>query len=319
MPGMRRSGRVAKEVPIVLLGTDATGRVFSEKTHTVVLSRHGAGILSRHVFAPEEVLSLRLPGSDREAEVRLVGRIGESSNGFVYGVEFLDPSVNYWEIEFPSPEDYCEVARGLSLECVLCHGRQIVQQSEVEADVFLATGSVFRFCERCGQTTPWRKSKPLPLAATADTALERQRVRSLTAPRDAESSKEARQTTENISVLSATAVLPASPAAASPSPGGPEFRGKKVNRRKHVRARVSFLACVRFAPVGEDFAQCENISKGGFCFRSKRRYPEGAIIEVAVPYEAGATAIFVSAQIKRVDSTEDGESFRYGASYLGSA
>jgi hypothetical protein len=44
----RRSGRVSVAVPILIIGSDAEGRVFSEETHTVVLSRHGAGIVSQY-------------------------------------------------------------------------------------------------------------------------------------------------------------------------------------------------------------------------------------------------------------------------------
>ena len=35
---LRRSGRVSKSVPILLIGSDAEDRVFTEETHTVVLS-----------------------------------------------------------------------------------------------------------------------------------------------------------------------------------------------------------------------------------------------------------------------------------------
>lgn len=62
MTRLRRSGRISREIPIVLLGTDTSGRVFSEQTQTPVLSLHGAGILSRYKFAPHEVLTLRLAG-----------------------------------------------------------------------------------------------------------------------------------------------------------------------------------------------------------------------------------------------------------------
>jgi hypothetical protein len=69
----RRSGHIAKELPVVLLGTDTSSKVFAEETKTVVLSRHGAGVLSRYRFAPDEILTLRLRGTAKEAEVRLVG------------------------------------------------------------------------------------------------------------------------------------------------------------------------------------------------------------------------------------------------------
>jgi len=47
MSGVSRSGRVSRQIPILLLGTDTSGRVFSEETRTLVLSPHGARILSR--------------------------------------------------------------------------------------------------------------------------------------------------------------------------------------------------------------------------------------------------------------------------------
>jgi hypothetical protein len=67
MQRKRRSGRVAKEIDIVLLGTDTTGKVFSEETKTVVLSPHGAGVVTRYRFSPDELLTLRLAGTAKEA------------------------------------------------------------------------------------------------------------------------------------------------------------------------------------------------------------------------------------------------------------
>ena len=98
MAHVRRSGRISKQVPIILLGTDTSGRVFSEETHTLVLSLHGAGIRSRNKFAPDEVLTMRLADSGRETDIRLVGRLGR---GNVFGITFCDPNLDFWQIEFP--------------------------------------------------------------------------------------------------------------------------------------------------------------------------------------------------------------------------
>src|SRR5262249_13387670 len=97
----RRSGRISRKIPILLLGTDTAGRVFSEPTTTLVLSRHGAGIRSQHKLAPDEVLTLRLEHSGQEAAIRLVGYLGELDGGFVYGVAFQDQNLDFWKIEFP--------------------------------------------------------------------------------------------------------------------------------------------------------------------------------------------------------------------------
>jgi len=45
---VRRSGRMTVAVPILLIASDCVGRVFSEETKTVIISLHGAGMLSRH-------------------------------------------------------------------------------------------------------------------------------------------------------------------------------------------------------------------------------------------------------------------------------
>ena len=95
MTNARRSGRISKEVPVILLGTDTNGRVFSEETTTLVLSRHGAGILSHHKLAPDEILTLRQVGFNPEAEARLVGQMGQHGSAYVYGVEFADPHANF--------------------------------------------------------------------------------------------------------------------------------------------------------------------------------------------------------------------------------
>src|SRR5579883_2720450 len=185
MAAMRRSGRIAREIPILLLGTDTLGRVFSEQTTTVVLSRHGAGILSSHRFAPEEPLTLRLlpePESasalpaqaGREAEVRAVGQMGERQGLYVYGVEFLDPQLDFWQIEFPPPEELAASPARISLQCSFCDERDALGQTEIEADVFAINGSILRYCSNCGMTTPWKLAEPdsasAPIAAPREPA-----------------------------------------------------------------------------------------------------------------------------------------------------
>jgi hypothetical protein len=56
---VRRSGRITIAIPILLVGSDAEGRVFSEETKTTVISLHGAGVLSRHKLSAEQELIVR--------------------------------------------------------------------------------------------------------------------------------------------------------------------------------------------------------------------------------------------------------------------
>src|SRR5215469_2150360 len=88
---VRRSSRIPKEIDVLLVGSDTEGKVFSEQTKTVLLSRHGAGIVSRYKLSAEQELILRRLDTNREAEVRLVGQIGVEGEVYTYGVAFWTP------------------------------------------------------------------------------------------------------------------------------------------------------------------------------------------------------------------------------------
>src|SRR5260370_422519 len=86
--GMRRSGRIPKEIAILLVGSDLEGKVFSEQTKTVVLSLHGAGIVSQYKLVPEQELILRRLDTNSETEIRIVGQIGSQADNYTYGANF---------------------------------------------------------------------------------------------------------------------------------------------------------------------------------------------------------------------------------------
>jgi len=163
---MRSSGRIPKQIPILLIGSDLDGRVFSEPTTTVLLSLHGAGILSRHKLSPEQELLLRWPEKNKEAEIRVVGRIGTQSGQHTYGVAFFDADLRFWEIDFP-PISPLELELGLlSLVCSSCNTLEKIDDASIEADVCATNEGVLRSCKRCGTATLW---KPAPLSKLAPT------------------------------------------------------------------------------------------------------------------------------------------------------
>lgn len=91
-----------------------------------------------------------------------------------------------------------------------------------------------------------------------------------------------------------------------------------VNRRKYPRIKVNYIALVRHAERGEEFVQCEDVSRGGLRFKSTSRYMEQTLIEVAAPYSSGQAAIFVPARIIYVQELPEQNLFRYGVQYLSS-
>ena len=76
---------------------------------------------------------------------------------------------------------------------------------------------------------------------------------------------------------------------------------------------MNFTACVRINASSEDIVECDNISQGGLCFRSRKRYELNASIEVAVL--PGQPPVFVRATIRRVEELPALNLFRYGVAY----
>src|SRR5260370_3269603 len=257
---------------MLLIGRHWDGRGCSEATKTVVLCQHGASIVSRHKLSPEQELILRLPERHKEAVICVIGQMGCQNGSYTYGVEFCDPNLNFWEIEFPplAPE---EIEAGLlSLVCSSCKTLEKINGT----DVCAANDGVLRFCKRCGTSTLWRpvvtvmnqesvsaEAEPLPLSSAPD--------------------------------------IPASPQTPGP-PGAvltlsPQVLEKsaapRAQRRKHSRVKVTYSACIRNPEGGDEIVTCQNISKAGLCFKSSKQYSAQCIMEVAVPYAPGQPAIFV--------------------------
>jgi hypothetical protein len=276
---VRRSGRIPKAVDILLFGTDANGQVFSEETKTVLLSRHGAGIFSKRKLFPEQEVIIRCVDTNKEAEVRVVGQVGEQSEGYVYGVAFLNPSMNLWPVEFPPLLESEKEANRMLLECNSCQDRKVINPNDLEVDVFAIHQGILRYCERCGTSTIWKQ-------ASGDAASE-------ASPPPVE-----QETQQGVSRVPAT---------------------RPENRRRDVRAKMNFTAFIRYPGFGGETVVCENMSRSGFCFRSHKRYSERLMIEVAVPYSPNTPNIFVPAQIVYVQEMTQEKLFRCGAFYVRSS
>ena len=154
---IRRSGRIVRRIAILLFGHDEEGRTFTERTHTVMLSLHGAGILSAQRFVPEQELILRVQETNREAVVRVVGEIATERELHTYGVAFLDENLDFWQVEFPPPVSDA-LPMVLTLECGSCGQRLEVVSGQFEYDIGQIHGGLARHCAECGVLTVWRRT-----------------------------------------------------------------------------------------------------------------------------------------------------------------
>jgi hypothetical protein len=383
---VRSTGRIPKEIPILLIGSDLDGRVFSEHTRTVLLSLHGAGILSRHKLSPEQELVLRWTERNKETEIRVVGHIGSVGDSHTYGVAFFDPDLNFWEIDFP-PISPLEQEMGLlTLACNSCGSLDKIDDTSIEADICNTGQGVIRFCKHCGTTTLWKPSHseagptPFPAKPSSSNGSQLGLFPPPSQPNLAPAPKppapllvsplppdpatappplvlpvhqssfyasappvtETKAPLATPSPASAPSAYSATPAQPAPRPGAhndvqtdartdsqPEPRTTvltmppprepdplRVNRRKHPRIKVSYSALVRHPERGDDVVVCEDMSRGGLRFKSKKTYYERSLIEIAAPYVPGQTPIFVPAQIVFIQELPEQNLVRYGVSYL---
>lgn len=348
--GTRRSGRIPKQIAITLVGSDIEGRVFSERTKTVVLSRHGAGIISEYKLSAEQELVLRSEESHKEIDARVVGQIGSDAKTYIYGIAFLDREINFWGVDFPDLSETEKEASLTLLECANCHSREMADHSDLASDVMAVNESIVRYCRKCGSSTVWKKAAADNPAESADRepaspGLSRKggtpaaptkgwRPPDLSGwpERPGASREQSSRSTENAWAPS-QATPPAPPESArlqqaaqqdsedtAKAPASAKIDGiarqDRENRRKHARTRVTFQACVRRPGSADDVVVCEDMSRGGFRFKSKRQYFEKTMIDVAVPYSPGSQAIFVPAQIAYVQELPEQKMFRCGAMYL---
>ena len=283
---MRRSSRIPKEIPILLVGSDMEGKVFSEQAKTVLLSRHGAGIVSEYKLSAEQELILRSLETNSEAEVRVVGQLGAVGNSYTYGVAFLNQSIDFWGIEFPPVSQSEKDANRVVLQCASCKARDMVEQSDLESDVYLVNEGIVRFCKSCGSSTFWKR---------ADETGEDE-----AAPRQFDEAQD----------------FPESPPEESiDSPADLKPTLVSENRRKHVRTKVNFKGCIRSFAHGDDIVACEDISRAGLRFRTRKHYSVKSDIEVAAPYSPGSLNIFVRGQIVHVEEVPGEKYFRCGVAY----
>jgi hypothetical protein len=352
--GTRRSGRIPKQIAISLFGSDIEGRIFSERTKTVVLSRHGAGIVSAYKLSAEQEFVLRNEESHKEIDARIVGQIGQDGDTYIYGIAFLDRTLNFWDINFPELSDTEKRASKTLLECGSCHSREMADHSDLASDVMAVNDGIVRYCQKCGSSTMWKQAAPgspessqpdeptrpgLPSvansfgpAARPATPGLRERKSSFSGAAWTETETPAPETelesvTSGVPANRNDGALPADDLAkvakeelprAAASSTGVAVKDRE-NRRKHARTRVNFKACVRRPGLPDDVVACEDMSRGGLRFRSNKKYFEKMLIEVAVPYSPGDQAIFVSAQIAYVRELPEQNMHRCGVMYLRSS
>ena len=158
---VRRSDRVSLTLLLEASGEDAHGKSFTDPTRTLLINQTGAVIvLERELKTGQNVrLKRKSPlESHREADVRVVGQFGREKEGFLYGVEILDPQKDLWGIEFPPIANSEEAVARMLLECSYCRGREVVYLNELDLRGFESNRGIARHCKVCGVPSIWTQA-----------------------------------------------------------------------------------------------------------------------------------------------------------------
>ncbi len=151
----RQSERVFLTLPIRISGVGESGKEFLEEGHTVNVSREGATIMVDRELRLGQNIKIQRIGVTKEAKARVVGQIVRETEGLRYGITLVDPTVNLWDISFPSVCEADKAVLRALLSCIACEQMEVSYLNEFEADLFLYHRSVARICGRCGGWTTW--------------------------------------------------------------------------------------------------------------------------------------------------------------------
>jgi hypothetical protein len=298
-------------------------------TKTVLLSRHGAGILSNYKLSPEQEIIVRYLDTNKEALVRIVGGIGSEGETYTYGVAFVDPAnLDFWGVDFAPVSEKEKDARRLLLECGSCKQREMVEHSDVESDVLIINEGIVRYCKPCGDSTLWKRASEVTLDTPSE-LIETHTFHGAARREAGRSPVEAGATITSVTTLASPSVQSSPNSQTSPSTLGalsaqtssqaiaPASKAAVPidNRRKHPRTKVNYKACIQRSGFAEDIVTCEDMSRGGICFKSRKQYFPRTSIEVAVPYSPGGNAIFVPAEIAWVVEITKDKLYKCGVAY----
>jgi hypothetical protein len=157
----RRSDRVSMTLLIEASGRDVHGKEFKVPTRTMLISRHGGVIVLPTDLAADQQIRLqrRAAGeAHRQGEVRVVGQFGSQKEGYLYGVETLDHSLDLWGVEFPPIAESNEAVARMLLECCYCRTREVVYLNEMELRAFETNRGIARYCKTCGIPSIWTQA-----------------------------------------------------------------------------------------------------------------------------------------------------------------
>lgn len=103
--GRRRSKRVLLSIPISVRGLTSSGTAFQEDSRTLVVNAHGALIALAARVTANQLITVVNKSTNESRPCRVIYLGNAQADKTQMGVEFVDPSPSFWQVDFP-PDDW---------------------------------------------------------------------------------------------------------------------------------------------------------------------------------------------------------------------
>jgi hypothetical protein len=156
--GIRQSDRVSLRLEVEASWYGSDGVAIKKTAESLLVSRNGGVIrLPERLFAGQELTLKRTMEGDAVKSVRakIVAEIDRELEGFLYAISILEPRSDFWEIDFPSPQQGEEALARMLMECSFCQRREVVYLNEMELKSFEIRRCVARVCRHCAAPSIW--------------------------------------------------------------------------------------------------------------------------------------------------------------------
>jgi hypothetical protein len=178
--GLRQSDRISFRMPVEASWFTSGGAEVRQPAETLLVSRNGGVLrLTEKLFPGQELTLRRQREGDtwKIARAKIMAEIDHEPEGFLYAVAMLEHRADFWDIDFPAPQQGQEALARLLMECSFCQRREVVYLNEPELKSFEVRKCVARLCTHCDSPSIWIEARPeVPQQAPAPTPVWDDRV-----------------------------------------------------------------------------------------------------------------------------------------------
>ena len=161
--GLRQSDRVSFRMPVEASWLTTGGIEVRQSAETLLVSRNGGVLRVTEKLFPGQELTIRRQregDSWKIGRARVVAEIDHEPEGFLYAFAMVEPRADFWDIEFPTPQQAQEALARLLMECSFCQRREVVYLNEPELKSFEVRKCVARLCAHCDSPSIWIEAQP---------------------------------------------------------------------------------------------------------------------------------------------------------------